>query len=128
MQTISKQVLKDKIDTIVEQVPTLKTLLKQECTRLSGGERKLLSLAMALVNQPKLIMFDEPLASISRGNTDTIIEHINNLRNLGISLILVEHRLEGVFALADRVIGLKLGRLFEEKINTIEEGMEKVMI
>lgn len=128
MQTISKQVLKEKINIVVEQVPTLKTILKLGCARLSGGERKVVSLAMALVNQPKLIMLDEPLASISMGNTDTIIEHINNLRNSGISLIIVEHRLEGVFALADRVIGLRLGRLFSENISTIEEGTKKVMI
>lgn len=64
MQTISKQVLKERIDTVLEQMTILKPLFKKECSRLSGGERKQLSLAMALINQPKLIILDEPFAGI----------------------------------------------------------------
>lgn len=128
MQSISKRALKQKIDAILEQMPILKPLLKRECSRLSGGERKQLTLSMALINQPKLIMLDEPFAGLSPKVTYDIISKLKWLKNTGISLIIIEHRLKDIFALADRVIGLKLGRLFGEKINTIEEGMKKVMI
>ncbi|NQU85981.1 MAG: ATP-binding cassette domain-containing protein [Mariniphaga sp.] len=127
MQTMTKGKRNNRIDEILEQIPALKALLKQECNRLSGGERKLLSLAMALINQPKLIMLDEPLAGVSPGNMDIIIHHINNIRKSGISLILVEHRLKDIFDLADRVIGLKLGKVFEEDIENIVDT-KKVML
>ena len=121
MHSINKGELKDKIDAVIDQIPALKTLLKLKCNRLSGGERKLLSLAMALMNQPKLIMFDEPLAGISPGYIDKIIAHIKKLKNTGIALIIVEHKVKSIFELAARVIGIKLGRLFDENILTITD-------
>lgn len=128
MQTINKHVLKVKIAMVLEQMAALKPLLWRKCCQLSGGERKLLSLSMALINQPQLIMFDEPFAGLSPKATYDIVSKIKWLKNVGISLIVIEHRLKDVFGLADRVIGIKLGRISEEKIYTIEEGMKKVMI
>ena len=120
IQTIRKGQLNDKMDEVLEQIPTLKNLLKRECNRLSGGERKLLSLLMALMNQPKLILFDEPLAGMSPANTKRIIAHIGSMKNAGIALIVIEHKIKNIFELADNVIGLKLGKLFKKNINTFE--------
>ena len=106
--------LKNKIDTVLDHMPKLKTVLKQECNRLSGGERKLVSLAMALMNQPKLIMLDEPLAGISPKDSNDIIFQLKRLKNIGIGLILVEHRLKDVSGLATKVIKLELGKLYKE--------------
>lgn len=75
MQTVAKKELKNRIEEVLEQLPTLKDLTKRECNRLSGGERKFVSIGMALINKAELIMFDEPLAGVSPKNlTDIILQ------------------------------------------------------
>lgn len=114
MQSNNKKDLKSRMDNVLDHIPKLKTVMKRECNRLSGGERKLVSLAMALMNQPKLIMLDEPLAGISPKDSNDIISQLKRLKNDGISLILVEHRLKDINSLANKVIRLELGKLYKE--------------
>ncbi len=121
MQTIAKKELKNRIEEVLEQLPALKNLTKQECDRLSGGERKQVSMAMALINNPELIIFDEPLAGVSPKNLNDIIIQIIKLKEAGISILLVEHRVKNVFDIADKVIGLKLGKVYKENLLTIEQ-------
>ncbi len=127
MQTVDKKELEKRIDEVLEQFPLLKDLTKQECRRLSGGERKQVSMAMALINKPELIIFDEPLAGVSPKNLKHIILQLEKLKNIGISILLVEHRVKKVFDIADKVIGLKLGKVFNKQLNLIEHTNE-VMI
>ena len=124
MQTVAKKELKNRIEEVLEQLPVLKDLIKRECSRLSGGERKQVSLAMALVNKPELIIFDEPLAGVSPKNLNDIILQIKKLKNIGISILLVEHRVKNVFDIADKVIGLKLGKIFNKQLYSIEQTNE----
>ena len=124
MQTVAKKELKNKIEEVLEQLPVLKDLIKRECSRLSGGERKQVSMAMALINKPELIIFDEPLAGASPKNLKDIILQIEKLKNIGISILLVEHRVKNVFDIADKVIGLKLGKIYNENLLTIEQTNE----
>ena len=124
MQTVAKKELKNRIEEVLEQLPVLKDLIKRECSRLSGGERKQVSLAMALINKPELIIFDEPLAGVSPKNLNDIILQIKKLKNIGISILLVEHRVKNVFDIADKVIGLKLGKIFNKQLYSIEQTNE----
>ncbi len=124
MQTVEKKELKSRIEETLEQLPILKNLSKQECGKLSGGERKQVSLAMALINKPKLIIFDEPLAGVSPRNLNDIILQIKKLKETGISILLVEHRVKNVFDIADKVVGLKLGKIYKEDLLTIEQTNE----
>jgi len=124
MQTTDKKELKNRIEEVLKQLPVLNDLTKRECSRLSGGERKQVSLAMALINKPELIIFDEPLAGVSPKNLKDIILQINKLKEIGISILLVEHRVKNVFDSADKVIGLKLGKIYKEKLLTIEQTNE----
>ena len=127
MQTAKNIKPNGRIDEVTEQMPALKTLLKRKCNRLSGGERKLLSLSMALMNEPSLIMLDEPLAGINPKGTSTIIHKLEILQGLGLSFILVEHRLKDVFKLADKTVGLRLGKLYNENINSLENTKEVML-
>ncbi len=124
MQTIAKKELTNRIDEVLEQLPDLKDLTKRECSRLSGGERKQVSMAMALVNKPELIIFDEPLTGVSPKNLKDIILQIEKLNKIGISILLVEHRIKNIFDIADKVIGLKLGKIYHENLLTIEQTNE----
>ena len=118
------QELKNKNEEVLEQLPTLKNLTKQDCSRLSGGERKQVSLAMALINKPELIIFDEPLTGVSPKNLNDIILQIKKLKDAGMSILLVEHRVKNVFDIADKVIVLKLGKVYKENLLTIEQTNE----
>lgn len=124
IQTIDKKDLKNRVEEVLEQLPVLKDLTKRECNRLSGGERKQVSLAMALINQPELLIIDEPLAGVSPNNLDVILLQIKKLQEIGISILLVEHRVKNIFDIADKVIGLKLGKKFNENLLTIEQTNE----
>ena len=124
MQTVEKKELKNRIEKVLEQLPVLKDLTKRECNRLSGGERKQVSMAMALINKPELIIFDEPLAGVSPKNLKGIISQIEKLKNIGLSILLVEHRVKNVFDIADKVIGIKLGKLFNKNFKSIEQTNE----
>lgn len=127
MQTVEKKDLKYRIEEVLEQLPGLKDLTKRGCSRLSGGERKQVSMTMALINKPELIIFDEPLAGVSPKNLKDIILQLEKLKNIGISVLLVEHRVKVVFELSDSIIGLKLGRLFARNINTVEMTNEVML-
>ena len=124
IQTVEKKELKNRIEKVLEQLPTLAVLTKQKCNRLSGGERKQVSIAMALINKPELIIFDEPLAGVSPQNLKHIILQLTKLKNIGISILLVEHRVKNVFDIADKVYGLKLGKIVKNLIKTLDNVRE----
>jgi len=77
---------------------------------LSGGQKRLLELARAVMAQPKLLLLDEPMASINPALVAQISLHLNELRSTGITLLMVEHNLEAVDELCDDVVVLAEGR------------------
>jgi branched-chain amino acid transport system ATP-binding protein len=83
--------------------------------KLSGGERQLLTLAMATLHQPKMILVDEPFSGLSPQNITFVAENLRVLnQKSGITLLIVEHRVKESSRIANRVIGLKLGKVFSE--------------
>lgn len=112
MQTLDKRKLQNRISEVVERMPKLRELMNLECSRLSGGERKHLSLAMALMTEPEIIIYDEPLAGIAKiSPRNDVVQHLENLKKCGISLLLVEHRIETLLSWADNRIEFKLGKI-----------------
>lgn len=85
---------------------------RQDTDTLSGGQKQLLNLASVLVMQPKVLLLDEPTAQLDPIAATEFLNTLARLnRELGMTILLVEHRLEEVFALADRVLLLEKGRL-----------------
>ncbi|TKX74194.1 ABC transporter ATP-binding protein [Halorubrum sp. GN11_10-6_MGM] len=78
---------------------------------LSGGQRKLLELARALMLDPDLLMLDEPFAGVNPTLTDEIAERIRELNEDGMTVIIIEHELETLTELVDRLIVLQQGRI-----------------
>ena len=79
---------------------------------LSGGQRKLLDLARALMLEPKLVLLDEPMAGVSPTLRVQLLEHILALRrDRGVTFFIVEHDLDFVMQVADRVIVMNEGRV-----------------
>jgi ribose transport system ATP-binding protein/rhamnose transport system ATP-binding protein len=81
-----------------------------EVRRLSAAQRQLVEIAKALGLQAKLIIFDEPTASLSPGEVERLFEIMGRLRADGRGLVFVSHRLEEVFEITDRVTILREGR------------------
>lgn len=81
---------------------------------LSGGQRKLLEMARALMVQPKLVMLDEPMAGVNPALTQSLLEHIKGLRADGMTVIFVEHDMDVVYDISDWVVVLGEGRVIAE--------------
>jgi len=112
--------LKDKkeVQTNLEKVYQLFPVVKERSTQisgtLSGGEQQMLAIGRALMFQPKLLCIDEPstgLAPILRGQ---VFEKIGEIRNLGITLLLVEQEVSTVFKMASRNYVLSAGKIIAE--------------
>ncbi|WP_375163399.1 ABC transporter ATP-binding protein [Herbiconiux oxytropis] len=81
---------------------------------LSGGQRKLLEMARALMSKPELIMLDEPMAGVNPALTQSLLGHIKNLKADGTSVLFVEHDMHMVMHISDWVIVMAEGRVVAE--------------
>jgi ABC-type branched-subunit amino acid transport system ATPase component/ABC-type branched-subunit amino acid transport system permease subunit len=86
-------------------------LAEEPATRLSYGQRRLLELARAINGQPQILLLDEPSAGLDSSETDQLAAHLRGLQRRGVSMLLVDHKLDFITSLCDRVAVLELGRL-----------------
>jgi branched-chain amino acid transport system ATP-binding protein len=81
---------------------------------LSGGQRKLLEMARALMSKPTLIMLDEPMAGVNPALTQSLLDHIKGLKAGGTTVLFVEHDMHMVRHISDWVIVMAEGRVVAE--------------
>ena len=81
---------------------------------LSGGQRKLLEMARALMVGPELVMLDEPMAGVNPALTQSLLGHIKNLREEGMTVLFVEHDMDMVRDISDWVIVMGQGKVIAE--------------
>lgn len=81
---------------------------------LSGGQRKLLEMARALMSNPKLVMLDEPMAGVNPALTQSLLEHIKDLKKDGTTVLFVEHDMHMVRNISDWVIVMAEGKIVAE--------------
>lgn len=81
---------------------------------LSGGQRKLLDMARALMSDPTLVMLDEPMAGVNPALTQSLLEHVLDLKDRGMTVLFVEHDMHMVRHIADWVIVMAEGRVVAE--------------
>ena len=78
---------------------------------LSGGQQQSVAIARALITKPQLLVMDEPTAALAVKEVKTVLEQIISLKNQGVSVIMITHRLVDVFEVADRVIVMSHGKI-----------------
>jgi len=81
---------------------------------LSGGQRKLLEMARALMSEPKLVMLDEPMAGVNPALTQSLLDHILGLKDQGMTVLFVEHDMHMVRHIADWVVVMAEGKIVAE--------------
>ena len=81
---------------------------------LSGGQRKLLEMARALMVEPDLVMLDEPMAGVNPALKQSLLAHVKQLRTDGMTVLFVEHDMDVVYDISDWVIVLAQGRIIAE--------------
>ncbi|NEK84399.1 ABC transporter ATP-binding protein [Blastococcus saxobsidens] len=81
---------------------------------LSGGQRKLLEMARALMSDPKVVMLDEPMAGVNPALTQSLLGHVKDLREEGMTVIFVEHDMDVVRDISDWVVVMAAGNVIAE--------------
>lgn len=81
---------------------------------LSGGQRKLLEMARALMASPAVVMLDEPVAGVNPALTQSLLEHVKRLPEEGITVIFVEHDMDVVWDISDWVVVMAEGAVIAE--------------
>jgi ABC-type branched-subunit amino acid transport system ATPase component len=81
---------------------------------LSGGQRKLLEMARALMVAPDVVMLDEPMAGVNPALTQSLLQHVKGLRDEGMTVIFVEHDMDVVMDISDWVVVMAEGRIIAE--------------
>jgi len=81
---------------------------------LSGGQRKLLEMARALMVEPEMVMLDEPMAGVNPALKQSLLEHIKDLRSEGKTVLFVEHDMDMVHEISDWVIVMAQGEIIAE--------------
>jgi len=90
--------------------------VSSKAAQLSGGQQQAVAIARSIKFNPKIILLDEPTASLSEGVVHHVLNLIDNLKEKGISIILVSHRLPDIFKVTDRIIVLRHGKIKNEKL------------
>src|SRR5208282_3713543 len=83
--------------------------------QMSGGQRQAVAIARTRLSQAKIILMDEPTAAISVRQVAEVLSLIQRLRDGGIAIVLISHRMPDVFAVSDRIVVLRRGRKVADK-------------
>jgi branched-chain amino acid transport system ATP-binding protein len=92
----------------------LEHMRDQRAGTLSGGQRKLLDMARALMSDPKLVCLDEPMAGVNPALTQSLLTHVMSLRDEGKTVLFVEHDIDVVMEISDWVVVLAAGQIVAE--------------
>jgi ABC-type branched-chain amino acid transport systems, ATPase component len=94
---------------------------------LSGGQKKLLELGRALIKNPKLLLLDEPLAGVNPKLAEEILDIIQKLSIEGINIIMVEHNINAVMKISERVVVMAEGKIIADGNPDVIRSDEKVI-
>ena len=95
-------------------------------SQLSRGDKRRLELAMCLVQEPKLLLLDEPTAGMARADTNNTIDLLKEISQSGITMVVIEHDMHVVFSLAEKISVLAQGTVIAEDVPEKIKGDPRV--
>ena len=117
--------VRGRVEAVLEDVG-LQDARERTAGTLSRGDKRRLELAMCLVQEPKLLLLDEPTAGMSRADTEKTIELLQRLGEKRITKVIIEHDMQVVFSLADRISVMAQGTVIAEGDPAAIKGDPKV--
>lgn len=115
------------LDRVYDLFPVLKERAKARGTSLSGGEQSLLNIARALMTNPELVLMDEPSEGLSPLMVNMVAKIIGQLKDEGVSILLVEQNLSLALKLADYLYIMGKGSIVCESINENSKENEEMV-
>jgi len=110
--TLDKKTSEERMERVLDFFPMLRGFMNRKSGTLSGGERQMVAMAMALLREPKVMMFDEPTGNLSPKLAMEVLGKIRELRDkLGITILLVEQNAKKALELGDHCYLLVSGRV-----------------
>jgi len=104
----------------------LETKAQDIAGQLSRGDKRRLELAMCLIQDPKLLLLDEPTAGMARADTNNTIDLMKEIAARGVTMVVIEHDMHVVFSLADKISVLAQGTVIAEDLPEKIKGNPKV--
>ena len=109
--TVRREDFDSRLKSGLDMFPQLSSYLNSKVLNLSGGERQMVAMTMALIRKPKLIMFDEPTANLSPKLATEVLKKVAELpATLGLTVILVEQNAKKALEIGDRAYLLVSGK------------------
>jgi branched-chain amino acid transport system ATP-binding protein len=103
----------ERADELLERF-SLSRVRDEYAGRLSGGQKKLLELARALMVRPQMMLLDEPMAGVNPALGETLLHYVQELRDEGMTFLLVEHDMDVVMRISERVIVMAAGEVIAD--------------
>ena len=100
------------------EINSLESILSQRASTLSGGQKRRLNIAIGLLNNPKIIYFDEPTVGIDPKSRNEILDSIKEYKNFGITVVYTSHYMNEIEKICDEVAIIDHGKLIEQ--NSVE--------
>jgi D-xylose transport system ATP-binding protein len=91
------------------RVTTIRSI-RQQVASLSGGQRQSVAIGRAVMWNSRVVILDEPTAALGVAQTEQVLELVSRLAEQGLAVVLISHNLHDIFAVADRITVLRLGR------------------
>ena len=121
----SNDILNERLDFVLEIFPKLKVLFSQRANSLSGGERRMLSLASGLMSDKKTLLIDEPALGLAPIVIEQIYNTISKLKKENYTILLVEENLDRVLEVADYIYLLNSGKIvFSGDVENFEKNID----
>ena len=125
-QKTTEKKIRDKSFEIMKEL-NIDHMASSYAREMSGGQKKLLELGRSIINNPSVLLLDEPLAGVNPKLAEEILQIILNLAGKGISILMVEHNIEAVMKISERVIVLAEGKVIADNTPENIRSDEKVI-
>jgi branched-chain amino acid transport system ATP-binding protein len=101
--------------------------VRDKAGSMSYGDQRLLGVALALAADPSMLLLDEPVSGMNASETAAFMRVLDNVRGMGVTILLVEHDMPMVMGISDRIVVLNYGRIIAEGPPAAIQGNSEVI-